>query len=939
MSRIDGTLLDDISRVLHALQNQDSHAAGNIQTELDAILAKYVANDGKKFKKEFPIRHNLDFPLVIKKGAPILAGGGGIVLKAANQMAPGVHYALKTPRPSLLRSENAAEESKRAITEYISHAPLSHENVARLFSARRIEVVTSGPSQQILRARSPLFVMEWIDGPDRGRPLPLMDYVRREVKTGAQLCDVLVQCFAGLQHLHSRGFIHWDIKSDNFLVGTSKKPKLMDIGNARSFPSNPDDQIAYTTLGHYPPKLVRPEQQNSSDPNRVRIDLPSPDWDCPWLDMWMLARELASVLGQRDFGFDPSNADDANQDGEAVYLTQVFSPDVDSQFCLRGVRLILRRLLKPDSPDEEQFYRSAEDVIADLLKLTPEFGAAQDLPELRAVPQKVVRIPVSGNVPLTARVKALISREPVKRLTRHLQLGTIVEVYPGGAHRRFEHSLGVFFAAIQYAKALYADRTSVFWRLTLSKEDVEALLIAALIHDVGHLAYGHYLEEMGSLFSGLTHEEYAQLVLRGAHAPNRAAGALPEHVSEAAAKDRAELLAILKGDPSSCSEDLNSFLMLVADILSGQKTSSSSASAGEMPALFNEDAELNRSLVNKFKIEILHSVLDSALDVDKLDYLRRDALHAGVDYALGIDVDRLLQSLTTLHYLPRELAQSYLRKGAQELTACVAIDSKGILPLESLLIARYQMFQSVYWHHTARAHTAMLQFCVCEFLACHPEGVIKALHELVEEFRGSSDDAALRFLASRLSNSLIEQRMKDVLIGACDALLGVREKAYKEAFVLPYKGHSPSMGADDVIAVYKRLVELSESLFKASTPSAFVKRSKRLRREFTSALTKKLPSGVRIVEGELLVDIPPAGRDQVNNLFVLDRGGAHKIEDLSYMAFAVSESFRYWTRPFRIFLSPALMGRLRNANLLERQLSDLCWEVLSDKFVEQKNLL
>ena len=69
----------------------------------------------------------------------------------------------------------------------------------------------------------------------------------------------------------------------------------------------------------------------------------------------------------------------------------------------------------------------------DLQKLLPEFGAAQEVPELRAIPQKVVRIPLSGNAPLTSRVKRLLSSDLVSRLRRHLQLGTISEVYPGVA--------------------------------------------------------------------------------------------------------------------------------------------------------------------------------------------------------------------------------------------------------------------------------------------------------------------------------------------------------------------------------------------------------------------------------------------------------------------------------------------------------------------------
>src|SRR5204862_4555776 len=136
-------------------------------------------------------------------------------------------------------------------------------------------------------------------------------------------------------------------------------------------------------------------------------------------------------------------------------------------------------------------------------------------------------------------------------------------------------------------------------------------------------------------------------------------------------------------------------------------------------------AELKREATRRLKVQILHTIIDSAMDADKLDYLRRDGLHAGVAYSQGIDVDRFLQSMTALHHIDIESRLFHkIERGvrrnpldAPELKACVAVTGKGRLPVESILFARYQMFQSVYWHHTARAHTAVLQLCVQELLA------------------------------------------------------------------------------------------------------------------------------------------------------------------------------------------------------------------------------
>ena len=90
-------------------------------------------------------------------------------------------------------------------------------------------------------------------------------------------------------------------------------------------------------------------------------------------------------------------------------------------------------------------------------------------------------------------------------------------------------------------------------------------------------------------------------------------------------------------------------------------------------------------------------IVAGSLDVDKLDYLSRDATMCGVPYGV-IDVDRLLTSLT--------LADGRL-----------ALHPKGLAALESLLFAKYQMYRNVYWHHAVRSATAMFKRLVRRTIA------------------------------------------------------------------------------------------------------------------------------------------------------------------------------------------------------------------------------
>lgn len=93
----------------------------------------------------------------------------------------------------------------------------------------------------------------------------------------------------------------------------------------------------------------------------------------------------------------------------------------------------------------------------------------------------------------------------------------------------------------------------------------------------------------------------------------------------------------------------------------------------------------------------LAGLVAGSLDVDKLDYLSRDAMMCGVPYGV-IDVDRLL---TSLMISPEG----------------VALHSKGLAALESLLFAKYQMYRNVYWHHAVRSATAMFKRLVRRAIA------------------------------------------------------------------------------------------------------------------------------------------------------------------------------------------------------------------------------
>lgn len=257
-----------------------------------------------------------------------------------------------------------------------------------------------------------------------------------------------------------------------------------------------------------------------------------------------------------------------------------------------------------------------------------------DIPEIAALDsrQNTVRIPPEFDVPLTPRVRQLMDTAEFRRLARISQLGLVSLVYPAALHTRFEHSLGVYRLALMLLRRLAHDRR---FAEQIGPENAELFLVAALLHDLGHWPYCHPIEDI-RLPSVPNHELFANSFL-------------------------------LEGE--------------IADAL----RSAWSIQPRDVVTLLSEKPRDPAS-------RILASMLSGPIDIDKMDYLFRDSLHAGVPYGRNFDQQRLIGSLC-------------LNASGDGL----AITDKGKTATELMVFARYVMFSEVYWHHGVRSATAMLQ--------------------------------------------------------------------------------------------------------------------------------------------------------------------------------------------------------------------------------------
>ncbi len=143
----------------------------------------------------------------------------------------------------------------------------------------------------------------------------------------------------------------------------------------------------------------------------------------------------------------------------------------------------------------------------------------------------------------------------------------------------------------------------------------------------------------------------------------------------------------------------------------------------------------------------LQGLISGSLDLDKLEYLSRDARMCGVPYG-AVDVDRLLHAITVLD------SDGGSRR--------VGIREKGISALESLLFARYQMYRNVYWHHAVRSATAMFKRAVRTALA-HGELTVDAVaHSTDEGLMQRLRETHGNEIATRLRQRKLYKRLVDI---------------------------------------------------------------------------------------------------------------------------------------------------------------------------------
>lgn len=121
-------------------------------------------------------------------------------------------------------------------------------------------------------------------------------------------------------------------------------------------------------------------------------------------------------------------------------------------------------------------------------------------------PVAEIRDPVHGYIKITEQERDVIDSPFVQRLRRIHQLAGAYMVYPGAVHTRFEHVLGTMHVAGMISESLAN-------KFDISKEQIQDIRLAALLHDVGHGPFSHLFEEVLTEKTSLTHEDLSQRIV------------------------------------------------------------------------------------------------------------------------------------------------------------------------------------------------------------------------------------------------------------------------------------------------------------------------------------------------------------------------------------------------------------------------------------------
>lgn len=336
---------------------------------------------------------------------------------------------------------------------------------------------------------------------------------------------------------------------------------------------------------------------------------------------------------------------------------------------------------------------------------------------------------VWGTIELSAVEINLIDSPLIQRLRNIKQLGFAHYVYCNADYSRFAHTLGVVEIAGRMAKVVNRELKQP---VSDGKVDmIEAVRLAAIFHDCGHMFYSHVSEKFFAGNKNYAHNEEITTALTFFN----------EKISMRAAFH--EMLSVMVVN----SYEVSRFFALTSKYLKESK------------AVDSEDIELLIDYISGLIVgtavdkHILpySMIIKGTIDADRIDFLSRDSCTTKVP--LAVDVNRLIKKLTVVkinNYQPPQVWNDHISDDYPYQSMAIQHTARRLIGQFS--IARAILYQSIYFHHKKITAEAMFVKAL--------ENIFKFLEEKSYSFEylmSLTDQAISEFFWSRrfLKNSIM----------------------------------------------------------------------------------------------------------------------------------------------------------------------------------------
>jgi HD superfamily phosphohydrolase len=271
--------------------------------------------------------------------------------------------------------------------------------------------------------------------------------------------------------------------------------------------------------------------------------------------------------------------------------------------------------------------------------------------------------PIHGEIQLNNAEVAVLDSAAYQRLRSIKQLGFSEFSFPGATHNRYLHSLGVCYLAGRAFDSIF--KKFEFSSPALRERLRQTTRLAALLHDIGHGPLSHTTEDVMPKLKELKLKAYDTKK----NPPNPERQANHEDYTIKFITD-SSLTKVLRDNFSDISP------MAIACLVDTQLPE---------PDGFFRDGDWD------FR-PVLSQIISSEMDVDRMDYLGRDAYFCGTNYG-KVELAWLIGNLNV-----------HPENGVLHL----ALNRRALYTFDDFLLARHHMHLMVYFHHKSIIFEEML---------------------------------------------------------------------------------------------------------------------------------------------------------------------------------------------------------------------------------------